>query len=468
MAGIGFELRKLVETRTLRGVLGAAFSGTLVVAGPWLLTAASLAAAQRLPFLADPRIATEFIGAMVWALAISICASAAPLYIFVRLSADLIYVGKKGEAAALLLKFALASALASVPVGIVASLALVPRIFGPRRLDGLLLAAAFTFLLAAVNTLWAAMMTATVIRKYGRILAAYGLGMLLMYFLARGLGPSLGAPGALLALAAGYALTCLLLLAATVEALGLAPYGGAFRELWRYARKYRNLALAGALYAAATWVDKAVLAAFGGVAADGTRFLINPGYDGAYYVSNLALIPGLVFFTIVTETEFNLDLKRLIACLGHKRQPEIEAAKSRILRASAGSLARQSAFQGALAIGLVLAAPLLTQSMGAPASLFAILLAGGFFQLIFLSALNMLFYLELYRDAALSALAFALVNLGLSIAACSSPYSEALRGYPYLAGCIVSAALAVTFAFRGLRRFDRIVFLRASGEEYGR
>ena len=36
--------------------------------------------------------------------------------------------GKKGEAAALLLKFALASALASVPVGIVASLALVPRI----------------------------------------------------------------------------------------------------------------------------------------------------------------------------------------------------------------------------------------------------------------------------------------------------------------------------------------------------
>ena len=255
--------------------------------------------------------------------------------------------------------------------------------------------------------------------------------------------------------------------AATVEALGLAPYGGAFRELWRYARKYRNLALAGALYAAATWVDKAVLAAFGGVAADGTRFLINPGYDGAYYVSNLALIPGLVFFTIVTETEFNLDLKRLIACLGHKRQPEIEAAKSRILRASAGSLARQSAFQGALAIGLVLAAPLLTQSMGAPASLFAILLAGGFFQLIFLSALNMLFYLELYRDAALSALAFALVNLGLSIAACSSPIGG-IAGYPYLAGCIVSAALAVTFAFRGLRRFDRIVFLRASGEEYGR
>ena len=93
MAGIGFELRKLVETRTLRGILGAAFSGTLVVAGPWLISAASLAAAERLLFSQSGGMPLAFTGAMVWALAISICASAAPLYIFVRLSADLICIG---------------------------------------------------------------------------------------------------------------------------------------------------------------------------------------------------------------------------------------------------------------------------------------------------------------------------------------------------------------------------------------
>jgi polysaccharide biosynthesis protein PelG len=468
MAGIGFELRKLVETRTIRGVLGAAFSGTLVVAGPWLLTAASLAAAQALPFLSSPGVALAFTGAMVWALAISICASAAPLYVFVRLSADLIYDGDRGEAVTLLLKYAAASAALSVPIGLGASLFLVDGSYGARPGDATLLRLAFTLLLASVNSLWASMMTATVIRKYGRILAAYALGMGLMYVLARALGPSLGAAGALLALASGYALTGILLIAATVEALGRRPYPGAFRKLAAYAAKYRNLALAGALYAVATWIDKVVLAAFGGLAAKGTLFLVNPGYDGAFYYSNLALIPGLVFFTIVTETEFNLDLKRLVAHLAHRRQPEIESAKTRLIRGAAVTLASQSAFQGAVAIGVLLVAPYLAAQVGAPEAIFARLLAGGFFQLILLSALNMLFYLELYRDAAYSALAFALINLGLSLAACLSGHAAALQGLPYLAACLVAAALSLVLLFRGLRRFDRVVFLRASGEEYGR
>ena len=171
MAGIGFELRKLVETRTLRGILGAAFSGTLVVAGPWLISAASLAAAERLLFAQSGGMPLAFTGAMVWALAISICASAAPLYIFVRLSADLIYIGNRGEAVTLLLKYAAATALVSLPAGFALSLLLV------RSADQALLGAAFALLLTAVNVLWAAMVTATAIKRYGRILAAYALGM---------------------------------------------------------------------------------------------------------------------------------------------------------------------------------------------------------------------------------------------------------------------------------------------------
>jgi polysaccharide biosynthesis protein PelG len=459
MAGIGFELRKLVESRTIRGVLGAAFSGILIVAGPWLVSAASLAAAQRLPFLAEAGVALAFTGAMVWALAVSICASAAPLYIFVRFSADLIYERKKGEAASLLLKYEAASTLVSIPLGLVIASFLSPGMS--------LLGLAFALLLAAVNGLWAAMMTATVIRKYGRILAAYGIGMALMYLLARGLGPGLGAGGGVLALAAGYALTTLLLLAATIEALGLAPCPRALRRLADYAFRYRNLALAGALYAVATWVDKAVLSAFGGVAAEGTRFLVNPGYDTAFYYSNLAMIPGLVFFTIVTETEFNLDLKRFIAYLARRRQPEIEAAKSRMIRSAARSIRGQSAFQGAVALALALVAPLLASPLGISTPVLDLLLAGGFFQLILLTGLNMLFYLEHYREAAYSALAFALVNAGLSLALCLADRAADFQGWPYLISCAVSSVLSLFFAFRALRRFDRIVFLRASGESFG-
>jgi len=462
VAGIGFELRKLVETRTLRGVLGAAFSGILIVAGPWLISAASLAAAQRLPFLAVPGIALEFTGAMVWALAISICASAAPLYIFVRLSADLIYESRKGEAATLLVKYAAVSALVSIPVGLGLALLLVVE-----PLSSLLLVLAFALLLAAVNALWAAMVTATVIHKYGRILLAYGLGMVLMYFLARALGPSMGAAGALLGLAAGYALTALLLILASIESLGREPCPDAFRRLRAYAGRYGNLALAGLFYALGTWIDKAVLATFGGVAAPGTRFYVNPGYDTAFYYANLALIPGLVFFTIVTETDFNLDLRRFIGYLGHRRQPEIEGVKTRLIRDSALSIVQQSAFQAVIALGIALVCPLFASSLGFPIAVFDRLLAGGVFQLLLLTALNMLFYLELYQDAALSALTFLLSNFLMSLAACLWGRAAEAQGLPYLAACALSGGLAVTLAFRGLHRFDRIVFLRASGESFG-
>lgn len=462
MAGIGFELKKLIATRSLRGVLGAAFSGTLVVAGPWLVSAASLAAAQRLPFFASGGLALEFNGAMIWALALSICLSAAPLYIFVRLGSDLIYEGKRGEAAGLLLKFELLSALVSLPAGWGLAVLLVEPVPGalPLRLS-------FALLFAAVNALWAAMMTASLIRKEGRILAAYAAGMAAMYALASWLGPREGAPGALLALASGYALTALLLVAATLEALKHRPFPRALARLGSYARRYRKLALAGGLYAAATWADKAALALFHGASSPGTRFLVNPGYDSAYYYANLALIPGLVYFTIITETEFDLGLKRFMTFLGRRRQPEIEAEKARLIRDTGLSIARQTGFQAAVAAALALLAPYAAPLLGFDSGVFTRLLAATLFQLVFLSAFNVLFYLELYRDAALSALLFLALNLGLSIAAAASGRSAALQGYPYLIACAASSILATALAFRGLRRFDRIVFLRASGEEYG-
>ncbi|HUX38331.1 MAG TPA: exopolysaccharide Pel transporter PelG, partial [Rectinemataceae bacterium] len=124
MAGIGFELRRLVSSRTLSGLLGAAVSGALVVAGPWIVSAASIALAQRLPVFSVPQVALAFTGGMVWALALSLISTSAPLYIFVRISADLIYEGRRGEAADLLLKFGAASFLLALLPGYALGIAL--------------------------------------------------------------------------------------------------------------------------------------------------------------------------------------------------------------------------------------------------------------------------------------------------------------------------------------------------------
>jgi uncharacterized membrane protein len=324
----------------------------------------------------------------------------------------------------------------------------------------------FAMLFASANVLWAAMMTVTAIKRYGLVVAAYVAGMALMYALAALLGPGYGAAGALFALAAGYAATSLILIAASVKGLGLAPLPRAAPRLLSYALRYRNLALAGSLYAIGTWVDKFVLWASRGAAAPGTAFAVYPLYDTAFFLANLALIPGLIYFTLETETSFSLDLRRFLTFLAHRRQPQVEAARRRLGRSAAGALAGQSFFQAALSLALILVAPFITLSLGAPIGVLVTLLCGGFFQLVLLTALNMLFYLELYAAAALTSLVFLATNAVLSAALVYWPGNLPL-GLPYLAAGAAASLLGLALLFAGIARFDRIVYLRASGQNYG-
>jgi hypothetical protein len=64
-------------------------------------------------------------------------------------------------------------------------------------------------------------------------------------------------------------------------------------------------------------------------------------------------------------------------------------------------------------------------------------------------------------------LVFVLLNLGLSLATCLAGAANIFLGLPYLCACLVSSVLCLALAFDGLHKFDRIVFIRASGEKYG-
>lgn len=463
MAGIGFELKKLINEQSLKGVMSAAFSGTFVVAGPWLVSTATLAAVERLPFFSQPGLAAEFNGAMIWALALSICLSAAPLYIFVRQSSDLVYKKEKRKAARLLVNFAGQMCIISLPAGFLLSLALTGA--GP---DALRLRLGFTFLFASANLLWISTSMGSVIRKRSRILLAYGLGIAIMIPLAGLLGSRWKAAGVLVALAAAYLAAALTLIWAIDEEFGGAQtYPGMKTEFRSYCIKYRHLALAGLLYSLATWADKAIPALRGGASAGFTHFFVNPDYDNAFYYSNLALIPGLVYFTIFTETDFELGLKHLLHSILKERQPEIRAASGQFYRETLHSITIQTGFQAAVALSLSLITGYLGPDLGFSAGLFARLLAASVFQLLLITSINLLFYLELYRDAAVAAGIFLGLNAGLCLLLGPAASSEPVCGWPYLISCFCSSLFACHFVLQGLRRFSRLFFLRASGEEYG-
>ena len=457
MAGIGFELRRLIETRTIGGFAAAAISGSALVAGPWLISAASVAALQALPFLSDPIASASFTGAMVWAFAISIVATTGPLYIFVRLSADLIYEHREAEAADLLLRVAAALAAVSLPIGYAIGAVLAPQIpdIGLFRLS-------FSALFASVNVLWAAMMTATALKRPFAVLGSYAAGMAALYALGRVLGPSYGAAGAVASLAVGYAITASAVIVAVVLEKRPKKLSGSLALLVSYQKRYGNLAIAGFLYALGTWCDKFFLWAEKGSAPFGTLFFSYPAYDTSFFYASLSLIPGLVFFTIVTEIDLHLDLSRFVVFIGRRRFPDLDAARLRLMASTRRSMLAQSLFQFATACVAALVFP----ALGAAGSPVIFLLGASCFQLLLLTAVNVLFYLELYKDGRNVCAVFVGVDVLASLV--SRYWIPLPDGFTYLAACIIGSALGTALAFRGLSMADRLLYIRASGDNYGR
>ncbi|HOX16867.1 MAG TPA: exopolysaccharide Pel transporter PelG, partial [Spirochaetales bacterium] len=120
MAGIGFELRRVIGTRGVSRSLGAALSGVMVVAGPWLTTIVAVSASRVLFARGASPWAAQFQAAVVYAYAVSLALFAGPQHLFTRIVADLIWEGKRREGARWLVRFTAFATLSSAGLGMVA------------------------------------------------------------------------------------------------------------------------------------------------------------------------------------------------------------------------------------------------------------------------------------------------------------------------------------------------------------
>jgi uncharacterized membrane protein len=224
------------------------------------------------------------------------------------------------------------------------------------------------------------------------------------------------------------------------------------------------LFLAGLLYAWATWADKVVFWFAFGTRIEGSWFRVFDSYDIPIFFAILTLIPSLIYFTIETETAFYPRLREFLRCVSFEPWQKIQERKYAMIRSLGAGLRGQSVLQGIVSIVLILVAPVLGpaffgQGVNVPA--LRITLGAVFFHSLFLSLLIFLFYLEMYGRAALSTLVFFAINMAASMGIALAADSH-LLGLSYLAGGITGSLCAGIFLVRALKRFDQILFIRAS------
>lgn len=454
MAGIGFELRKVVGERGLTGFVKASLAGTVIVAGPWLISIIGITAIQRLFSAGMQELPGAFMAPVIYCYAFSLMFGGAFHYIFTRIISDYLYENDEAAAFSYLLRFMIPVAAISLAVGLGAVWGFTIPVTAP-----LMYKAGTVLLFTAVNLLWIIMLFISVLKWYMRILFSFVLGMGAAVVLLLLLGDSFGIGGAVFGFAVGHMVICLLLLAlsfASFKPRGREDMKGAFR---RYLAKYRFLFLTGGFYYLGIWADKVIHWIFAGTAVPGTFFAVYEPYDITVYFANLSMIPGLIYFVVVSETAFYILLRKFLISIGKGRYADIQRRKYRLITRAMRSIREQSVFQGLVSLGLILAAPLLVTSFfrgGVSLPVVRLTLAAVFFQLLYLTMLNFLFYLEMYHRAFYSALVFFVVNTAVSILAAQISVST-LAGLGYLAGGIAGSTYAY-FAFRAsIRKMDRLV-----------
>ncbi len=455
MAGIGFELRKLLAQGTLTSFAASYVQSAIAAAGPWLITVITVAA---IPLVLAGRVAPEDLTAfhliVMYNFGFSLVLSGPLVGVATRFLADALFERDlRGCPGMLLGGLAL---LAGTQALFAAPFYLFYVDAGPQVR---LLSYANYFLTAA---LWLAAMFVSSVKQHRAVSGAFAGGMALGLAGVLWLGPEYGLAGILTGFNAG-----LTLLLFTLLGLTLVQFPHEASGVWRvltWFRRHPELAASGLIYNAALWVDKWVF--WGSERGEWIPLgLVSaPLYDGAMFLAFLTMTPALALFLLRAETGFYekyLAYSRAILDLG--TWADIEAKHRELVTEI--WLAGKSILLTQLAIGagVIILAPRLFELLHLEFSQYGVFrlgVLGAVFHVLFLFITIVLAYFELHRQVLGLQVLFFVLNCGCTLATVQMGF--AWYGFGYLTAAVLVFVAAFLVLARALNELPFITFVSAN------
>ena len=458
MAGIGFELQRVLQKGGITSFLKVALAGTIITAGPWLMSVIGIFLIGKVAGSALGDSQRLFLGVISYSFAFGLFIFGGSHYIFTRFVADLVYEEKDREAGSALLLFMVATVVVAGGIAYVAV-----RFLKPAGITHVaLFRGSIALLFVIVNLNWLLMIFVSLLKQFVRIFVVYLLGIILSFVRVSLLVDRFGLAGALLGFAGGQAFIVVVLYALTIKQF--APSSFPIRAAARYFGEFRYLFISGTLYYWGIWIDKMVYWFTIGSPVQGTYIRIFDFYDIPVFFANLALIPGLVYFMIINETEFYIRLKVFLKGLQSSTYLKIQEQKYLLLKSVRFGMQEQSVLQGVFTAILVLAAAEIVEVVfggGIDVLVLRLTFVAVFFHLTYLTLLIFLFYYQLYRTSALIAALFLVFNAGGSFLVWRfGDLSYASLGY--LTAGVVASVVGFWAVFRATKSIDRILYARYS------
>lgn len=458
MAGIGFELRRILQRGTLLSLLGAYGYAGVISSGPWVLSILGILAVGLLSVaVTGPTGAvTQFQVSVTYLIAASLILTGPFQLAYTRFVADRMFEQRNDLVLPNLQSVLLVVTWTAGGAGLAAALWLFP---GEPVAYRLLMVAALVLL----SAIWIVTILLSGLKQHKAIVALYALGY----------GVSVGAALLLLrfglvGMIAGFVLGQALLLAGM--------FGLVIREFpaerfvsfefFRRDQHFRSLMWTGFAYNLAIWLDKFMFWYYPPT----SQAIIGPLrasliYDLPIFLAYLSIIPGMAVFLLRLETDFVEHYDAFYeAVRGGGSLAMIERYRDGMVESARIGLFEILKIQTIAALLTIVSGEALLRLLGISelyAPLLSIMVIGAGLQVVLLGILNVLFYLDRRR------LALALVMLFLAsngaLTAVSLWLGPEFFGYGYAGTLLIVCVVGLMLLDRVFERLEYETFMLQPG-----
>lgn len=454
MAGIGFELRKLLQRETFTSLMLAYTYAGVISSGPWVLSivAVLIIGIISVPVVIPPELVRQFQTVLTYMIAGSLILTGLIQLAFTRYSADRIFNKEHFSLLpnlnGLLFVVTTTSGLLAFPAAIL----LFPEL---SMLLRILISSCFVTLCCV----WIAAILLSGLKAYKAILInfsiGYGFSLLLAWWLRHW-----NLEGLLLAFLTGQFLLFMGMLFVVYR-------GYPSRQFIHFdflgpRRMYVSLIFTGFFYNLGIWADKFVFWMHPWTSEKVIGLLrASPVYDLPVFIAYLAIIPGMAVFLMRMETDFVEYYDRFYEAvreggsLGY-----INEMKDEMVRIAREGIYDIMKIQGIATLLVLVGGRRLLHLAGISEIhlplLYIQVVATGF-QVVLLGILNVFFYLDRRKRVLLLTIMFAILNFTLTwLSVRLGPF---YYGYGFAMSLIITIAVGMVLLDRDLSRLEYETFM---------
>lgn len=456
MAGIGFELKKILKKGNLASMLHTYALSAALSSGPWVISMIVIMLVGFVSFTISQNTvhSNEFqsIVTYVLMLASSLIFSSFFQLPFTRFVADRIYEKREH----LILPNFLGLLLVLFVLG---TLMIVPLSLWLFHSQSNLFLILFITTFLVLNGVWISNILATSLRFFRITIYAYAISYALIFFLSLWL-ERYGREGMLIAFLLGNLLLLIILVMAIINHYP-SHYLVRF-DFFDHKTFYYRLGIAGFFYNIAIWIDKII---FWYSPVTGTAVVDNLHtsilYDMPIFLAYLAIIPGMAVFFYRLEADFSENYDRYYDAVRQNGTLEqIRKERYDMIATIRLALREILIIQGIFNLILLMVSKPLFALLHIPQlylSLFYIDLLGTQIQLGFMSVLAILFYLDRQREAMVLSILFFIFNAaGSWLSIQLGPY---FFGYGFTGALLIVFVISLLWLRFTLERLEYETFM---------